>query len=443
MTRVLRITATVLLLTPAADSWAAGERASEAGSEPESIVVLVPGITGSKLRDVGSGETIWGEGRNLLRPLDGGYSLVRPLGEVPSRPSAEAFDLIERLRVFGVARKQVYGPILELVEENGYQIGSFENPRPGDDFFPFPWDWRQDLLLAIRDLTRSLENLRSSRGTDPLRVALICQSSGGQICRYLAKYGGVGLDEAEANPGSLPAGIEVTKVILVGTANGGSLRSFRELLRGRKYIAVVGRRLEPETLFTFPSLFQDLPSYRSGLFLDPGGQPLDVDLFHADNWETYGWSIFDPQAQRRLAKAERTDLFGDREARLEYLRSVLDSAQRFQALLAKDSPGFTHPQYFSIQNSEHSTPDRAVLVPRAESWQVLFTGDDELVHHASLVPRVSALGDGHATVDSQEYLSPQEKAAMADDRVSVDGGHFDLILNGQVKELLIEYLRSP
>src|SRR5262249_37250873 len=137
--------------------------------------------------------------------------------------------------------------------------------------------------------------LARARGEERLRVALICQSNGAHICRYLAKYGGASLEEAEAGRAAPPRELEITRMVLVGTANGRSLRMLREMHRGRPYVPLsLGRRLQPETLFTFPSFYQDLPVYRSDVFLDEKGRTLDVDLFSAAAWETYGWTIYGP-----------------------------------------------------------------------------------------------------------------------------------------------------
>ena len=94
------------------------------------------------------------------------------------------------------------------------------------------------------------------------------------------------------------------KLILVGSSNGGGLRILRELDRGRNYISLIGRRWHPETLFTFPAIYQDLPVYRRDLFLDADGRELEIDLFDAESWRRHGWSVFSRAARRRLAKAE-------------------------------------------------------------------------------------------------------------------------------------------
>ena len=67
------------------------------------------------------------------------------------------------------------------------------------------------------------------------------------------------------------------------------MRILRELDRGRSYIPIINDR-QPETFFTFPALYEDLPAYRRDLFVGGDGEALDVDLYDAGAWTRYGWS---------------------------------------------------------------------------------------------------------------------------------------------------------
>ncbi len=226
----------------------------------------------------------------------------------------------------------------------------------------------------------------------------------------------------------------------MGTSNGGSLRILRELNRGRRYIPLVGRRWLPETLFTFVSLFQDLPVYRRDLFMDEQGQGLEIDLFDADSWERYGWSVFGAASRRRIERSGRTDLFGSPEARRRHLERMLDRSRRLHALLRRDVAGFA-TRYDSIQNVSDETPQRAVLARRLDgSWKLLFSGDRELRRRQALHELATARGDGHATVESQAWLSPQESRALAPEPLTVRGAHFEMILEPAVHRRFVEFL---
>ncbi len=407
-------------------------------------MVVVPGITGSKLADRETGKLAWGSGARLLGPRDGGYGLALSLGDRQAGAELVATAALEHIRLAFI-KKEVYGPIVRLLEEHGYQRGDLARPRPGDDVFLFAYDWRRDNEAVIAKLHDELEALRRARGDDRLEVDLVCQSNGAHICRYLAKYGKASFEDASAGRaaagrGGAPANLDVRKVILIGTSNGGSLRILRELDRGRRYIPLVGRWIRPETLFTFASLYQDLPTYRDGYFLDGDGGELDVDLFDAANWEKYGWSIFGDAARRRAAR--RPDLFGGPEEWRAYLEKTLARARLFHRLLASDPPSFATPRYYLIQNASDPTPERAVLERGDDGWELLFTGDRKLARRGGLHEKASALGDGHATARSQMHLSPRESAAIAAEPFHVAGDHFELILNPKSLGRLLEFLHE-
>ena len=408
---------------------------------PEVPVVLVPGFTGSKLRHPLTGEVVWGKGTNLLCPRNGGYDLALPIA---GEPHLEAFGILEELRL-GPVRRGVYRPLIEALQARGYRRGRLGVPADaGATLFTFAYDWRQSTVRAAGELAAVLEELRRARGDEELQVDLVCQSSGGYVCRWLAKYGGATLDEAEAGrAGSVP-GVRVRRVVLVGSANGGSMRVLRELDRGRRYLAPIGRRMQPEVLFTFPALYEDLPHGADGLLLDQYGDPLPeegADLYDPATWRRLGWSVLGEEASRRIANAGRDDLFGTRAERRVKLERWLGNARRFQALLAVDPAGFDpRVHYLLIGNPYDKTPVRAVVVADRAGWRTLFTGDRELDRRPYLAARASGPGDGHATVESLHDLSPGERRAVAAGPFYVLGGHFSMVLQPAVHHRIAEFL---
>lgn len=406
-------------------------------------VILVPGITGSQMRQRSTGAVRWGDGRSLLKPKDGGYGLARPIREPLDAPSElEAFALIESIRLVGY-KAEFYGPIIELLGRAGYRQGDLADPRPTDDAFVFPYDWRQDNTLSARHLAEALERVRRAKGLPRLPVVLICQSNGAHICRYLAKYGGASLEDAEAGNAGPRDALQIHKLILLGSSNGGALRNLREIDRGRIYVPVIGRRIHPEVLFTFPSLYQDMPVGQDGLFFDRQGRPLDIDLANAEHWRRHGFSIFGEEARRRAA--ERPDLFGNELERLEFLRRSLDHAGRFHRLMRVDSPHFAGPhgtpRYYSIQSLAKETVIGAVLVERKRRHDLYFVGDGELDSISpALGRRISEKGDGHASRSSQDRLSAQELTALATPTAWVDDGHREMLDNPATLRALLYFL---
>ncbi len=412
---------------------------SLAERSPKVPVVLVPGITGSELRDRRTGELIWGLGKQIVTPHDGGYELVRPLTDPIDGAAAhvEAGEVLSTMHL-GPLKKTIYGPIPEMLENHGYVPGDFRAPAPEADLFTFAYDWRGDNIFAARTLRERLEALADHRG-DGYAVDLICQSNGAHICRYLLKYGAESLEQAESGNARPSERFRIRKIILVGTSNGGSMRILREVHRGRKYLPLVGRVMQPEVLFSFPAVFQDLPAHIDEPFVDAEGRPVDLPLFEADTWVQKVWSVFQPEAQARMA--EQPDLFGDREQQIDYLRRALDRAQRLHRLLATDVPHFGDTRYYSLQNGYTPTPHLAIVGARpGELW---FTDDKHLKDRPYLTSLISRPGDGHATVDSQGALSPQELAAFTLPPYLVHGGHFELILEPNSLRRLLDFLDQP
>jgi hypothetical protein len=403
-------------------------------------VVLVPGFTGTALVDATTGEVEWGTGPRLLSPHDRGHRLALPLADA-GPPRLRAGEIIGRLRALGgLLRKPIYDPLIDSFAAAGWVPGSLGAPRPGDTFFTFPYDWRQDLVRTAGELLAGLQRLRHVRGEPRLRVDLVCQSSGAHLCRYLLKHGAATLDEVEAGGGGLPPEIAIRRVALVGASNGGSLRMLAMLHRGRRYLPG-GRRFAPETVFTFPSLYQDLPADAAGLFLSPAGEPLPVDLYDAATWRAYGWSIFAPAVARRLSRQPAGGPLGDAGDRLPFLRRRLADARRFQRALAADRElGGT--RLLLVQGDAHPTMRRAVLARAGNGWRLRF-GREGAAGRRHLLPLLVAPGDEHATLRSQNALAPRELAALAAPPLRTRGSHFEMILEPATLAWLTAVLLAP
>ena len=148
------------------------------------IVVMVPGITGTTLRDKTTGQIGWGDFRSFFLPRDGGRRLALPMD---GRDNIEPGPPIMEIKL-GPYKKEVYGTVARLMEKNGWERGDLSSPG-GRAIFFFVYDWRRDNVDSARLLARQLASLGSLRAGQPARVALICQSNAGYICRYLVRWG--------------------------------------------------------------------------------------------------------------------------------------------------------------------------------------------------------------------------------------------------------------
>ena len=433
----------LLLLLSACSQAPAPVLRQELRGEPTAPLVFVPGVLGSKLFVRESGKAAWGTGRAVVLPRDGGYNAALPLtwqqGDPP--PDAEATEVVDRVKLMGV-RREVYSQVRDLFIRHGYTLGDQKNPQAQDDLFLFSYDYRQDSVAVAGQLHALLDKMRQERGVEVLEVDLLCQSNGALVCRYYTKYGAASLEAALAGDAKPSRRIKVRTLALAGSANGGSLRILREIHRGRQYLALlnVGRRFQPEAIFSFRSLFQELPVDSEDLFVDESGAPIKVDLYDAESWERYGWSVFGSQAQERLARKRARPFFGDLELQRSFLKTQLTRSRQFQHALLTDAPGYAVERLLLIQNTSLPTPRRAVLRRRGAEWQTVF--DDERA--AKKLPgRVQEslieMGDGHATVASQQRLSQQEKEALIGPTVVVEGKHADVVLQPKAHHRLLEF----
>jgi hypothetical protein len=398
-------------------------------------VILVPGMIGTKLVNSDTGRVVWGNARSAFVPRDGGASMALPVdGASQTEPRAVATDVVLGMRLFGLFSYEAYHSVVRLMEANGYRSGDLREPGPDDTFFLFGYDWRRTTPEAAADLMRRLQKLRDVRGDDVLRIHLVCQSTASRICRYLLKYGAATLEEAEQGEDRRPFPLDVEKVVLVGTANGGSLRTLREIHRGRHYAGVVGRRFRPEVVFTYRAVFEGLPLADGDLFVDAGGQPIDVDVFDAAVWLRYQWSVFSPEVEQRLAR-RRPPWLPDHANLVAYLDRMLDRARRLNRLLAADSESLDSAAYAMIQSDTTPTPARCRLEEDDGRWRTVFGGDK-----GATGPDWQTTGDGHATIASQNHLSPQERDRLVGPTVMVDGAHFHMILNPEAQRHMVEFL---
>lgn len=401
-----------------------------------SPVVFVPGVTGNSLRNERTDRLLWGSTRALFFPRDGGRSLVLPLDGGEDFVRAEGPLLHMRVLFW---HREVYRPLAHLMATAGYRQGNLEEPKAGDGFFFFVYDWRHDTLSAVRRLATQLEGLRRARREERLVVTLMCQSNAARICRYYAKYG-VSTPAEIAAGTALPPSITVDKLILVGTSNGGALRILHELNRGRVYVPILGRTWLPESLFTLRSLYEDLPTYTEDLFFDESGRRLDVDLFDVANWERYGWSVFADAVRKRLQRPSRSQLFADEATRRSFIASQLERAATLNRLLQNDPSTPLRTRYYLLAAQAFETPARALLRRGEKGWETHFADDRAVRREPELYALAVEAGDGHATAASQTCLSPGERQALVENPLSLGGGHFEVLLEPAAEEKILQYL---
>ena len=192
------------------------------------IVVLVPGIMGSELRD--GEQLIWpGTPLELLFSYKKMASLLKP-GLVAS-------DVIRSVSVV-----RIYAELISSLKSCGFD-------EPAGTLVVFPYDWRKDNALAAAGLANCLDKIaaRSPEAT----ITLLAHSMGGLVSRNYLESG---------TYCERPGWSKVSNLITMGTPHRGAPMALAAALGQEKRLFLNAAQVaklanDPQ----FPSLYQLLP----------------------------------------------------------------------------------------------------------------------------------------------------------------------------------------
>jgi pimeloyl-ACP methyl ester carboxylesterase len=337
-----------------------------AARQTRAPVIFIHGFIGAKLRHRDTHETVWGRFVDAIkrgRTEELSLPIASPVMN-ENRDDLVPYDIYDK-----VAGVDFYAAILDtLTEAGGYTMGDINNPLPGDNCFVFYYDWRRDNVESALELGRSIRQIKNRLGEPDLRFDIVAHSMGGLIAEYYLRYGA---RDVLSDPGARPTyegARDINRMVLIGTPRRGTMSALEALHTG------ISRSLDPQTLFTMPSIYQLLPNDAAVHFVDPRGRPIDVDLFDAGSWVRYGWSIFN---RSKRSNEERRTVNGGEVMSLEtrFLQSALDRAQSFHRALERDD-GEVSPVPTHIFGSDCvPTLDRVILHETRSGYAILF--DDE------------------------------------------------------------------
>ena len=224
------------------------------------VVVVLPGIMGSVLRDA-HGDDVWKlSAGSILKDLLGRGKAIKRLqlpdgiGDDHPGDGVTATALMPDMHVVpGIWTVTVgYERLLAWFRESFDVVEA--DPRDPDrvvNFVQFPYDWRLSNRYNARVLQQTvepvLERFRSRPGNADARLVFISHSMGGLVTSYYVDVLG---------------GHEVTgKVITLGTPHRGALNALVSLVNGvRKGIGPISFDLT-DLSRSLPALFQLLPEY--------------------------------------------------------------------------------------------------------------------------------------------------------------------------------------
>jgi pimeloyl-ACP methyl ester carboxylesterase len=378
-----------------------------AGMQPP--VIVIPGILGSRLRDRASGRELWpGSALKLLfTPKDSLALKIDPKTLEPIDDGIEPHGLFESFLT-----RDFYGEIIQTLERYGrYQpgvLGQHQDGR-GRRYYVLAYDWRQDNVVTARRLDALIEQIRRDYGDPELKVDVVAHSMGGLAARYFLRYGTVDVLDSNDFPVNLKGAGKLRTVILLGTPNLGSAETLHGFLQG----ADVGlRRIPSEVLATMPSVYQLFPHPISNWLVTPDGKPLDRDLFDADVWRRFEWSVFDPAVIARLREKAPSvaAASADLDLRQRYFAKRLERARRFVWSLTVPLP--KTPVKLVVFGGDCTLTPARLLVEEEGDDSVVRLYPDEVKHKVPGVDYSRLMlepGDGAVTKPSllaRESLDP-------------------------------------
>jgi pimeloyl-ACP methyl ester carboxylesterase len=194
-------------------------------------VVFVPGTMGSELW-AGS-ERVWPNVKTLFTNPE--------IYNYPSSIPLEARNIVDQVVIVpNLIKLDQYNRLGDyLVEELNYSRG--------EDFFEFPYDWRQDVRTSAVELGRLVENLPTKQP-----VIIIAHSLGTMVSRYyIERLGGHK---------------HIERIILMGGPHKGAVKGLVSMLVAPQVLpfGIMGERLR-QIVLTFPSTYQILPDYAVGV----------------------------------------------------------------------------------------------------------------------------------------------------------------------------------
>ena len=440
-------------------------------------VIVIHGILGSRLVDRATGQVVWGaftkDAIDVTTPEGARAFALDMDSRKPDRVVATGpVEKIDVDLLFGIISVDVYKQILRALGVGGY-TDSLTTPGYAEDHYTchsFFYDWRLDnvqnamALGAFISKTRAGIDLNARTKVKSLRKEgtpaalasaveleawlaagyrfdIVAHSMGGLIARYFLRFG----TEDLPLDGSLPkvswAGAEeVDRLVMVGTPNLGSIEALEELLNGMD-LGLFLPSFDRSLLGSMPSIYQLLPRRSSRAFIDEDGQPVDLDLFDVDLWESNQWGLLDPRCAEslevlmpRVEEAEERRVLAR-----EYLSWCLARAAQFQGALDKDPESECPVELRLFASDTIRTKGIAILKGAPDGpKEACFVGPGTHLPGDGTVTRHSALGDRQfGTEARRDWLdTPIQWSSVT----FLSDDHVGLTSNPQFTDNLLFYL---
>ncbi len=379
--------------------------AIQKGNPAQPPVILIHGITGSRLSDKATGVEIWpGPVKNIL------FSNYNYLLNKINPDTLEIEG--SKYTVSGITDRAVGQDFYGKIRDTLIKIGNYsparlnQKPTKQQSLYIFSYDWRQDNVESARQLHEFIEAVKKQHANPDLKVDIVAHSMGGLIARYYIRYSTADVLNDNDFPINNKGADNVRRVVLLGTPNFGAISTVNALHNGEK----VGlKRMPASTLASFPSMYQLLPHALNDWLADMKGNNLKRDVFDIGFWRDMELGIFEPQRREYLESLNSNNKDSNSFVTLEkFMQIQLERARRFTWSLTVPLPE-TKVSFIVFGGNCELTPARALLeeiepenfvmrfdykeikkpLPGIDYKQLLLEPGDGRVTKASLLARQS------------------------------------------------------
>ncbi len=234
---------------------------------PDRPVVIIPGILGSKLCTLDD-QVVWGGVDSLFEF----HKLKLPAPFDATRVTHKPCGLIEHVQIVGPFKIHQYDDLMTFLTGRGYN----ERPPAQRTLYAFAYDWRASNLQSALKLKDYVDKEFPNRTQ---KVDLVAHSMGGLVARiYIQSLGGSD---------------RVHSLVMMGTPHRGSANVFKTLDEGWGFwrnLAAGGIPTIRETMLSFPSVYQLLPSYPNCCgWKDQQGRITYFDSTDEAAWKRFSW----------------------------------------------------------------------------------------------------------------------------------------------------------
>ena len=293
---------------------------------------------------------------------------------------------------------------------------------------PLVYDWRGDLMQAVRNLDNLIRQLRVEGKND---ISVVAHSMGGLIASYYLRYG---IQDIESATETWKGTESLTRVVMAGVPFLGVMNSFRNMNFGVT-VGFNSSLLSAEAYASFPASYFTLPIAETDELFTPELKSLKGWIRNEKHWRESEWGLFNTMQTFSNEIVER---------RAAYTSFWLHRSQRFLELLLapRVTTSYAQTPLLYLYAKGTRTLSKGVWVSSHEKGQnsLMFTDPDSTQSNSMMSPTsVHANGDGTVTVQSA-FLPSAYRQTLPTTIQEYTVEHTDLMQNTDVLHNIITFL---